>query len=105
MYNSWASSSYIPNGEPINFNYGSGSVAGHLSTDTLSIGGVLIANQTFAEVTNRTGFSGAKYDGFFGFAYPSLAGGVTPVCQNMIQQGLVSPAVFSFWLNSYNYYY
>jgi cathepsin D len=100
LYNSSASSSYIPNGTHINFNYGSGSVVGHLSIDTLSIGGVLVSNQTFAEVTNGTGFSGAKFDGLFGFAYPSLSGGVTQPFQNMIQQGIVSPAVFSFWLNS-----
>lgn len=36
------------------------------------MGGIQVANQTFAEVTNSTGFNGSKFDGLFGFAYPSL---------------------------------
>lgn len=104
MYNSAASSSYIENCTPIEFNYGSGSVEGYLSTDTLTIGGVQIKNQTFAEIIQETQqFVDSSYDGIFGLAYPSLGGGVTPPFQNMMNQGLVSPSVFSFWLNPYDH--
>jgi len=102
MYNSAASSSYIENCTPIEFSYGSGSVEGYLSTDTLTIGGVQIKNQTFAEIIQETQqFVDSSFDGIFGLAYPSLGGGVTPPFQNMMNQGLVSPSVFSFWLNPY----
>ena len=102
MYNSAASSSYIENCAPIDFSYGSGSVEGYLSTDTLTISGVQIKNQTFAEITKETQqFVNYPFDGIFGLAHPWLGGGVTPPFQNMMSQGLVSPSVFSFWLNPY----
>ena len=99
-YNSNASSTYIENCTAIEFNYGSGSVEGFLSTDTLTIGGVQIKNQTFAEITKQSlSIALTGIGGIFGLAYPSLGGDVTPPFQNMMSQNLVSPSVFSFWLN------
>ena len=78
----------------------SGSVEGFLSTDTLTIGGVQINNQTFAEITKQSlSIALTGIGGIFGLAYPSLGGDVTPPFQNMMSQNLVSPSVFFFWLN------
>ncbi|XP_071811391.1 lysosomal aspartic protease-like isoform X2 [Apostichopus japonicus] len=101
-YDSSKSSTYYPNGTKIEIEYGSGSMAGFLSTDVTTLQGVAIKNQTFAEATQEPGesFVIAKFDGILGMGFPEIAElGVTPVFNNMIIQQLVDQPVFSFYLD------
>merc|ERR1712223_134695 len=74
-YNSKHSSTYEKNGTEFKIQYGSGSLSGFLSTDTVNVGGIDVTSQTIA------------------------GDGVPPVFNNMVQQGTVPKGVFSFYLN------
>merc|ERR1712137_628767 len=49
QYNSTESSTYVANGEAFAIQYGSGSLKGFLSQDTLGVGTFDVSNQVFAE--------------------------------------------------------
>ncbi|KAH8289593.1 hypothetical protein KR054_007596 [Drosophila jambulina] len=100
-YNQSASSTYQANGTYFTITYGTGSVSGYLSVDSVSVGGLNVSNQKFGQVSTEVGtnFVDAMFDGILGMAFPALAAdGVVPVFQNMISQGLVVNSVFSFYL-------
>jgi phytepsin len=101
-YDHKKSKTYIPNGQDFEIQYGSGAVSGYLSSDDLVIGGLIVKNQTFAEVTGEPGiaFIAAGFDGVLGLAFDSISvDHVTPVWYNLLAQNLVSEPVFAFWLN------
>lgn len=101
-YDSTKSSSYMKNGTAFKIQYGSGAVAGFLSTDDLQIAGVTVKQQTFAEINDEPilPFALAKFDGILGMAYPEYSvDGVEPVFNKMIDQKLVPQPVFSFYLS------
>lgn len=103
-YNSSLSTTYKPNGTDFSIQYGTGAMTGFLSTDVLGISGTQVLDQTFAEAVEEPGvvFIAGKFDGILGMSYPTISvQGVVPMFQNMIAQGLVDRAVFSFWLNRF----
>jgi saccharopepsin len=102
-YDSKQSSTYKANGTEFKIQYGSGSMEGFVSTDTLKIGDMVIKHQDFAEATKEPGlaFAFGKFDGILGLGYDTIAvNHITPPFFNMVNQGLLDEPVFSFRLGS-----
>ncbi|XP_017026048.1 cathepsin D [Drosophila kikkawai] len=96
MYNSSASSSYVPEGQNFSIPYGSGSLKGFFSIDTVRMSGLTVKSQVFGEATSETdSFSGM---GILGLAFNDLNFGINTLWDNMIAQRLVRYPVFSFYL-------
>jgi saccharopepsin len=100
-YEASESSTYKENGTSFSIQYGSGSMEGFVSVDTLTIGDISIPKQLFAEATKEPGlaFAFGKFDGILGLAYDTIAvNHIPPPFYNMVDQGLVDEPVFSFRL-------
>jgi len=101
LYNHGASSSYVANGNPLTIYYGTGSMSGVLSYDTVTVGGIAIPSQIFGEANYLAPFfTNQPFDGILGLAFSSLYPSITPVFDNMINLGLVSSSVFSVYLDN-----
>ncbi|CAL1407094.1 unnamed protein product [Linum trigynum] len=101
-YKSSHSSTYKENGTSVAINYGSGSLSGFFSQDSVKVGHLVVEDQDFIEATKEPGitFLAAKFDGILGLGFQEISvGNAVPVWYNMVNQGLVKKPVFSFWLN------
>ncbi|KIR53730.1 saccharopepsin [Cryptococcus gattii Ru294] len=102
-YDSSQSSTYKANGSDFEIHYGSGSLEGFISQDTLAIGDLTIKGQDFAEATKEPGlaFAFGKFDGILGLAYDTISvNHIVPPFYNMLNQDLLDDPVFSFRLGS-----
>ncbi|EDW63877.1 lysosomal aspartic protease [Drosophila virilis] len=101
QYNSSASSTYVANGQSFSIQYGTGSLTGFLSTDTVTINGLSIACQTFGEAISQPNgsFTGVPFDGILGMGYSTIAvDQVVPPFYNLYEQGLIDEPSFGFYL-------
>jgi len=100
-YTSQRSSTYQQDGHPFAIQYGSGSMSGFTSIDTLGIGGLSLANVTFAEAVEEPGvaFAMTKFDGILGLGYPALSvDGSMPVFDALYKSGKLAEPLFAFYL-------
>jgi len=98
-YDASASSTYKANGTSFEIHYGSGSLEGYMSQDTLTIGDLTVKQQDFAEATKEPGlaFAFGKFDGILGLAYDRISvNGAVPPVYNMLNQGLLDEPLFTF---------
>ncbi|KAL1843567.1 hypothetical protein VTJ49DRAFT_850 [Mycothermus thermophilus] len=100
-YDSSASSTYKPNGTSFEIRYGSGSLSGFVSQDTMTIGDITIKEQDFAEATSEPGlaFAFGRFDGILGLGYDTISvNKIVPPFYKMVEQKLVDEPVFAFYL-------
>ncbi|KAK3507841.1 hypothetical protein QTP70_001338 [Hemibagrus guttatus] len=101
-YNSNKSSTYVKNGSEFSIQYGRGSLQGFFSQDTVTLAGLEVKNQMFAEAVKQPGlvFAVARFDGVFGMGYPILSvGRVRPVFDSIMAAKLLKQNIFSFYIN------
>ncbi|KAH8668443.1 putative vacuolar protease A [Xylariales sp. PMI_506] len=101
-YDSSTSSTYKGNGSEFEIRYGSGSLSGFVSQDSVAIGDITIKHQDFAEATSEPGlaFAFGRFDGILGLGYDTISvNGIVPPFYQMVNQGLVDEPVFAFYLS------
>jgi hypothetical protein len=102
QYNHDQSSTYVKNGTSIEIAYGTGSMKGFISQDTLQIAGLTLENVMFGEATHMAAFfNSTPADGILGLAYsnPEIdVDGVPPVFNMMEASGKLNHDVFSVYL-------
>ena len=102
-YDSSQSSTYVKNGNDFTVTYGDGAKEiAFLSVDTLTVAGIRVKSQTFAEITDDSDNWKNSFDGLLGLAYPSNAENkATPPFINMVNKKLLKQPVFAFYYNTY----
>lgn len=101
-YDAKSSTTYVADGQEFAIQYGSGSLSGYCSSDSVEVAGVWVENQKFAEAIEEPGitFVAAKFDGILGLGYPTIAvNGWAPPINNMMSQGVLTEGLFAFYLN------
>ncbi|KAJ2852187.1 aspartic proteinase precursor [Coemansia brasiliensis] len=104
-YDHSQSSTYKANGTDFAIRYGSGSLEGYMSRDKLTVGGVEIEGQDFAEATKEPGltFAFGRFDGIFGLGYDTISVLKTvPPFYHMVNRKLIEKPMFSFYLSDTN---
>jgi len=100
-YDSSKSSTYTANNTAFAIQYGSGSLSGVTSQDTVTVGSVSVPNLLFAEAKKEPGvaFIAAHFDGILGFGFPEISvNGMTPFFQAALASGAIKEPKFAFYL-------
>ncbi|KAG0696968.1 aspartic peptidase domain-containing protein, partial [Suillus ampliporus] len=97
------SSTYQVSGPSIPITYGSGSVNGITSQDTVSFGGFTITKQEFLAVTSTTtGLIDGDLSGIMGLGFTSISAlGTTPFWEALYNASQLAEPLFSFYLERY----
>ncbi|ODN76856.1 hypothetical protein L202_05448 [Cryptococcus amylolentus CBS 6039] len=97
------SSTFSTSNEAFNITYGSGDADGELATDTVSMGGFSVTDQTFGVVTSTSAdLISSPLSGLMGLAFKSIASsGATPCWQSLASGGSWDSAEFGVYLNRY----
>ncbi|KAI8875318.1 acid protease, partial [Backusella circina FSU 941] len=114
-FNSAESSTFKNLNQEFSIIYGTAYAIGNFGTDTVSFNKIAVKNQQFA-IVNKTrgaldntpslGKDGVKPDGILGLGYPGLttvpkgAKTYNPFLFNMIEQGVISKPIFSYYMGS-----
>lgn len=100
-----ASPTFAHDGRNFSMHYGSGPVEGVFGKDTVSIGGIDIPGQPFAEVSmlsfgsHNIAYAVGKFDGLLGLGFKSISQYNIPTpFEAMVELGLVTEPVFAFYL-------
>jgi len=107
LYDHSKSTSYVADGTKFAIQYGSGPVAGYLSKDTVTLAGLELDQQRFAEINDVSGLGMAylagQFDGILGLGFDKLAQyGIPPTFAELVRLKKVDQAVFSFSLGVEN---
>jgi len=102
-YDAVSSRTYREYGADFEIMYGSGSVSGIFSRDTVTLAqDIKVKHQRFAEVEDAKGLGLAyvmgKFDGILGLGFEAISIGKSTVFGSAIDQGLVKDPVFAFYL-------
>ncbi|XP_068156790.1 cathepsin D [Drosophila tropicalis] len=100
-YNASNSASHVFDGRNFSLSYGSGTVTGYLSKDTLHIAGVKVANISFGQalLQHQAVFSSVTFDGIVGLGMSRIAWpGTTPFVQRLCELKLVDQCLFSVYI-------
>jgi len=102
FYKASESSTHVPMDKEFDIEYGSGSVAGFYCRDRVAIGGLELANFTFAHVHRTAGlhnFKRMSFDGILGLGFQDGAeDNVSTVVKELAIAGQLDEPVFGFYL-------
>ncbi|KAG2181000.1 hypothetical protein INT43_008582 [Umbelopsis isabellina] len=98
-YASSGSSTFASSDEEFSIRYGTGAVSGRLGTDTVSVAGLTIPEQSFAIASTLSdNFAYSPFDGILGLGFPSIStSGLQPPFHNMMAGGLLDEPVFAMY--------
>ncbi len=107
-YDATQSTSFQEDGEDFEIEYGSGSVSGFYSRDSVALtNSIIVKDQDFAQISDAGGlgalYSLGKFDGILGLAFSSISVRFRrTVFENAIRQNSVDQPIFAFYLGRAN---